>query len=103
MKVACVRVWIYIYKSKCAKGPPPSIPLTLLSAFCACGMTMMGSSSSVVSTVSRLPRVKMVERFLKVTLVEKKLAGRVKVGGTASLVPRLLPMQKNVFLHGVRG
>ena len=44
---------------------------------------MMGSSSSVVSTVSRLPRVKMVERFLKVTLVEKKLAGRVKVGDTA--------------------
>ena len=62
---------------------PPSTSLTLLSAFCACGMTMMGSSSSVVSTVSRLPRVKMVERFLKVTLVEKKLGGRVKVGDTA--------------------
>ena len=38
----------------------------------------------------------MVERFLKVTLVEKKLAGRVKVGDTAkewwglcSLIPRL--------------
>ena len=33
---------------------------------------MMGSSSSVVRTVSRFPRVKMVERFLKVVLVEKK-------------------------------
>jgi len=43
-------------------------------------MTMMGSSSSVVSTVSLLPRVKMVERFLKVTFVEKKLTAIVKVG-----------------------
>ncbi len=34
---------------------------------------MIGSSSSVVSTVSRLPRVKMVERFLNVALEEKKL------------------------------
>lgn len=33
---------------------------------------MMGSSSSVVSTVSLLPSVKMVERFLKVVRVEKK-------------------------------
>ena len=33
---------------------------------------MIGSSSSVVRTVSLLPRVKMVERFLKVVLVEKK-------------------------------
>ena len=40
----------------------------------------MGSSSSVVSTVSLLPRVKMVERFLKVTFVEKKLTAIVKVG-----------------------
>ena len=41
---------------------------------------MMGSSSSVVSTVSLLPRVKMVERFLKVTFVEKKLTANVKEG-----------------------
>ena len=34
---------------------------------------MMGSSSSVVSTVSLLPSVKMVERFLNVAFVEKKL------------------------------
>ena len=33
---------------------------------------MIGSSSSVVRTVSRLPRVKIVDRFLKVVRVEKK-------------------------------
>ncbi len=45
---------------------------TFLSARWACGTTMMGSSSSVVRTVSRLPSVKMVERFLRTVLVEKK-------------------------------
>ena len=34
---------------------------------------MMGSSSSVVRTVSLLPKVKIVERFLKVALLAKKL------------------------------
>ena len=33
---------------------------------------MTGSSSSMVSTVSLFPRVKMVERFFRGTRVEKK-------------------------------
>ena len=37
---------------------------------------MIGSSKSVVTIVSRLPRVNMVERFLNVVLLEKKLAER---------------------------
>ena len=55
---------------------------------------MMGSSSSVVSTVSRLPRVKMVERFLKEALEEKKLTGgqgereNNQEGECSSLIPR---------------
>lgn len=52
---------------------------TFLSPFCACGMTMMGSSSSVVRTLSRVPRVKVVERFLKCERPPKILPARKDV------------------------
>ena len=64
--------WHCLYKMK--RWIPKKFPeiFTLFSVFCACGTTMMGSSSSVVRTVSLLPRVNIVERFLKVVRVEKK-------------------------------
>ena len=45
---------------------------TFFSVFCAWGMTIMGSSSSVVMTVSLLPKVNIVERFLRGARLEKK-------------------------------
>ncbi len=39
---------------------------TFFSVFCACGITITGSSSSVVRTESLVPNVKTVERFLNV-------------------------------------
>ncbi len=47
---------------------------------------MIGSSSSVVRTVSRLPRVKMVERFLNVALEEKKLETLLRSEQTAWII-----------------
>lgn len=48
-----------------------SYRLTLCSDFWAACGTSMGASSSEVSTIPRLPRVKIVERFFKDGLAEK--------------------------------
>ena len=48
--------------------------LTFFSPFCAWGTTIIGDSKSVVITESLLLSVKVVERFLRLTLVEKKPA-----------------------------
>ena len=48
---------------------------------------MMGSSRSVVRTLSRDPSVKMVDRFLKEALLEKK-RGQRSQGGDSDVVIR---------------
>ena len=67
-------MFISFYSPLPTFSPPPPI-LTLLSVFCACGITIMGSSNSVVSTVSLFPRVNTVDLFLYVLLLENRPPG----------------------------